>query len=82
MCPCMWPPSEMLVKSKTTSKDTIHSSGAMLMCLRHSRNPYELEMLCSESATMGFRWVNIHFDKLYVGEPTSDTIILKGLPVL
>ncbi len=24
----------------------------------------------------------IHFDKLYVGEPTSDTIILRGFPVL
>ncbi len=72
----------MLVKSETTSKDTIYSSDGVLMCLRHFINSNELEMLCSESATMGFRWVNIHFDKLYVGEPTSDTIILKGLPVL
>ncbi len=70
-------PNDILVKSETTWKDTIHSLGAMLMCLRHSRNSNELEKLCSESVTMGFRLVNIHFDKLYVGEPTSDTIILR-----
>ncbi len=81
-------PIDILVKSETTSKDSIHSPNAMLICLRHSRNSNELEMLCSESATMGARWVNIHSDKLYVGEPTidkvfwSDIIILRGLPVL
>ncbi len=31
----------MLVKNETTSKDTIPSSVAMLMCLRHSRNSNE-----------------------------------------
>ncbi len=75
-------PNDILVKSETTLKDTIHSSVAMVMCLMHSRNSKKMEMLCLESVMMGFRWVNIYFDKLYVGEPTSDTIILRGLPVL
>ncbi len=47
--------SEMLVKSETTLKDTIQSSGAMLMCLMHSGDSSELEMLCSESAINGLR---------------------------
>ncbi len=46
-------PNDILVKSETTTKDAIHLSSAMLMCLRHSRNSNQLEMLCSESATMG-----------------------------
>ncbi len=69
-------PNEILVKSDTTSKDTIHSQSAMLMCLIHSRNSNELEIACSESATIGSKWLNIYFDKLLVGEPTNDTIIL------
>ncbi len=48
------------------------------MCLRHSRNSNQLEMLCSESATMGFRRVNIHFDKLYVVEPTIAKVFWIG----
>ncbi len=63
--------NEVLVKSETTLKDTIHSSGAMLMCLIHSWNLIELEMLCSESAINGLREVTIHFNKLYRGKPAS-----------
>ncbi len=51
-------------------------------CLVHSRNSNEFEILCSESAMIGFRWVNFHSDRLYVGEPTSVTITLRMLPVL
>ncbi len=40
----------MLVKSDTTSKDTIHSLGAMVVRLMLSRNSRELVRLCSESA--------------------------------
>ncbi len=58
-------PNEILVKSETTSKDTIHSWGAMMMCPIHLRNSSELEILCSVSAISGFGWVNILFDKLY-----------------
>ncbi len=69
-------PNEILGKSDTTSNNTMQSPGAMLMCLIHSRNSNELEIVCSESATIGSKWLNIHFDKLHVGEPTNDTIIL------
>ncbi len=38
------------VKSDTTSNDTVHSLGDMLICLVLSRNCWELNMRCSDPA--------------------------------
>ncbi len=57
-----------LVKIETTTKDTIYSPGAMLMCLKHSRNSNDMEMLSSESALIDLMWPHIHLDELYAGE--------------
>ncbi len=64
-------PKEMLQNTETTPKDTMRSSGKMLIHLIHSRYSNELTMLCSQSPIIGLRWVNTHFDKLYDGDPTS-----------
>ncbi len=57
----------MLVKSNTTSNDTMHSLGAMVVRLMLSGNSREFVRLGSESAMSGLRWLNIHLDILYVG---------------
>ncbi len=75
-------PNKVRVKSETASKDTKQLFGATLMCLIHSINSNELAMLCLESALMALRQVKVHFDKVYEGEPTRDTIIRRGLPIL
>ncbi len=71
----------MLVKSDTTSNDTIHLLDAMVVRLMLSRNSRELVRLCSESAMSSLRWLNIHLDNLYAGESTSETVIRSGLPL-
>ncbi len=66
-------PNEILVKSDSTSKNTIHISGAMLTCLIISRNSSELEILCFESATFFFKWLKSVWE--------SRPKILSGLSV-
>ncbi len=67
------------MKSATTSSDTIHSSGAMLVCLILSGNCWDLEVLYSDPAVSGLGWPNTYFDSLDEGESTGDTIMLRGL---
>ncbi len=58
---------------RTTSNETMHSSGDMLACLLLSRNCGELEMLYPYPAVSGLRWPNMHFIEAWKTTPTCVT---------